>query len=165
ARQRELDRRDAGPLACLEERRPRLRAAALAAEEGAQGIEVETGEEDVEPAERGRVLEMRAFPCSDGVGHVDVEPGEARDAVGLGQRACNRAQPLRDRRYAIRLLPGEDLLERHGYHRRMAAIDQLVDELERSYRDVQERLSDPAVYNDQREPAEVGRLLKEIEAP
>ena len=47
----------------------------------------------------------------------------------------------------------------------MAAIDQLVDELERSYRDVQERLSDPAVYNDHREAAEVGRRLKELEAP
>jgi peptide chain release factor 1 len=47
----------------------------------------------------------------------------------------------------------------------MAAIDQLVDELERSYREAQERLSDPAVYNDHREAAEAGRRLKELEAP
>ena len=47
----------------------------------------------------------------------------------------------------------------------MAAIDDLVDELERSYRETQERLSDPAVYNDHREAAEVGRRLKELEGP
>jgi peptide chain release factor 1 len=47
----------------------------------------------------------------------------------------------------------------------VAAIDQLVDDLERSYREVQERLSDPAVYNDHREAADVGRRLKELEAP
>src|SRR5438067_6725786 len=47
----------------------------------------------------------------------------------------------------------------------MAGIDGLVDELERSYRETQERLSDPTVYNDHREAAEVGRRLKELEAP
>ena len=47
----------------------------------------------------------------------------------------------------------------------MAAIDALVEELERSYKETQERLSDPAVYNDHREAAEVGRRLKELEAP
>ncbi len=47
----------------------------------------------------------------------------------------------------------------------MAAIDQLVDELERSYLETQERLSDPAVYNDHREAAEVGRRLKDLEGP
>ena len=40
-----------------------------------------------------------------------------------------------------------------------------VDELERSYRETQERMSDPAVYNDHREAAEVGRRLKELEEP
>ena len=35
----------------------------------------------------------------------------------------------------------------------MAAIDQLVEELERSYKETQERLSDPAVYNDHTEAA------------
>ena len=39
----------------------------------------------------------------------------------------------------------------------MPGMDELVDELERSYRETQERLSDPAVYNDHREAAEVGR--------
>jgi peptide chain release factor 1 len=47
----------------------------------------------------------------------------------------------------------------------VAGIDQLVDELERSYREVQERMSDPSVYNDHREAAEVGRKLKELEGP
>jgi peptide chain release factor 1 len=47
----------------------------------------------------------------------------------------------------------------------MAGFEDLVDELERSYRDTQERLSDPAVYNDHREAAEVGRRLKELESP
>src|SRR6187549_3562270 len=45
------------------------------------------------------------------------------------------------------------------------AIQELVDELERNYRETQDRLSDPAVYNDHREAAEVGRRLKELEAP
>jgi len=47
----------------------------------------------------------------------------------------------------------------------VAGIDALVEELERSYRETQERMSDPAVYNDHREAAEVGRRLKELEAP
>jgi peptide chain release factor 1 len=47
----------------------------------------------------------------------------------------------------------------------MAGIAQLVDDLERSYRETQERMSDPAVYNDHREAAEVGRRLKELEQP
>jgi peptide chain release factor 1 len=48
----------------------------------------------------------------------------------------------------------------------MAAIlDSLIDELERSYKETQERMSDPSVYNDHREAAEVGRRLKELEGP
>jgi len=47
----------------------------------------------------------------------------------------------------------------------MAGMEELIDELDRSYRETQERLSDPAVYNDHREAAEVGRKLKELEAP
>ncbi len=47
----------------------------------------------------------------------------------------------------------------------MAAIEQLVEELERSYREARERMSDPSVYNDHREAAEVGRRLKELEGP
>src|SRR5919202_5160415 len=45
----------------------------------------------------------------------------------------------------------------------MAPIEALVTELERSYREAQERLSQPSVYNDHREAAEVGRRLKELE--
>jgi peptide chain release factor 1 len=47
----------------------------------------------------------------------------------------------------------------------MAGIEALVDELERSYTEAQERLSDPAVYNDRRAAADAGRRLKELEAP
>src|SRR5438067_1657393 len=47
----------------------------------------------------------------------------------------------------------------------MATIDELVDELDRTYHETHERLSDPAVYNDHREAAEVGRRLKELEGP
>ena len=44
-------------------------------------------------------------------------------------------------------------------------IESLIDELERSYTEVRERLSDPSVYNDHREAADVGRRLKELETP
>jgi peptide chain release factor 1 len=44
-------------------------------------------------------------------------------------------------------------------------FDSLIDELARSYKEVQERMSDPSVYNDHREAAEVGRRLKELEGP
>src|SRR5882724_2464692 len=43
--------------------------------------------------------------------------------------------------------------------------DTLIEDLERSYGEVQERMSDPSVYNDHREAAEVGRKLKSLEAP
>ena len=46
----------------------------------------------------------------------------------------------------------------------MAGLDTLVDELERSYGELQDRLADPNVYNDHREAAELGRRLKELEA-
>src|SRR3954464_4897120 len=44
-------------------------------------------------------------------------------------------------------------------------FDNLIDELERSYKEVQARMSDPSVYNDHREAADVGRKLKELEGP
>ena len=44
-------------------------------------------------------------------------------------------------------------------------FDDLIDELDRSYAEVQQRMSDPSVYNDHREAAEVGRKLKELEGP
>jgi peptide chain release factor 1 len=47
----------------------------------------------------------------------------------------------------------------------MADLEPLVEELERTYRETQERMSDPAVYNDHREAAEVGRRLKDLEGP
>ncbi|HEY0415322.1 MAG TPA: peptide chain release factor 1 [Gaiellaceae bacterium] len=47
----------------------------------------------------------------------------------------------------------------------MAALDDLIAELERSYTETRDRMSDPAVYNDHREAADVGRRLKQLEAP
>jgi peptide chain release factor 1 len=44
-------------------------------------------------------------------------------------------------------------------------IQQLVDELERTYQEAQERMSDPAVYNDRNQAAQAGRRLKELEGP
>jgi peptide chain release factor 1 len=46
-----------------------------------------------------------------------------------------------------------------------ADFDSLVSELERSYAELQTRMADPAVYNDHREAADVGRRLKELEQP
>jgi peptide chain release factor 1 len=47
----------------------------------------------------------------------------------------------------------------------MAALDDLIAELERSYTETRDRLSDPAVYNDHHEAADVGRRLKQLEGP
>jgi peptide chain release factor 1 len=44
-------------------------------------------------------------------------------------------------------------------------IEGLVDELERSYADAQERMSDPAVFSDRQAAAEAGRRLRELEEP
>ncbi|MBM3678527.1 MAG: PCRF domain-containing protein, partial [Actinobacteria bacterium] len=45
----------------------------------------------------------------------------------------------------------------------MASLEQLVDELERSYAELQEKQADPSVYSDHRKAAELGRRLKELE--
>lgn len=45
----------------------------------------------------------------------------------------------------------------------MSSLDRLVDDLQRSYAELQERMADPAVYTDRREAADVGRRLKELE--
>ncbi len=47
----------------------------------------------------------------------------------------------------------------------MSGMEDLVDELERSYLEAQARMSDPAVYNDHKQAASSGRRLKELEAP
>jgi peptide chain release factor 1 len=46
-----------------------------------------------------------------------------------------------------------------------ATIETLVEELERSYTDAQDRMNDPAVYADQNAAREAGRRLKELEEP
>jgi peptide chain release factor 1 len=47
----------------------------------------------------------------------------------------------------------------------MSNLEKLVSELELSYNEAQERMSDPAVYNDRREAEDVGRRLKKLEGP
>ncbi len=47
----------------------------------------------------------------------------------------------------------------------MSNLESLIEELERSYQEAQDRMSDPAVYNDHREAEEVGRRLKKLEGP
>jgi peptide chain release factor 1 len=47
----------------------------------------------------------------------------------------------------------------------MSTMEKLVDDLDRSYHETHERMSDPAVYNDHREAAQVARRLKELEGP
>ena len=44
-------------------------------------------------------------------------------------------------------------------------IDNLVDELERSYAEAQERMNDPNLYSDRNAAADAGRRLKELEGP
>ncbi len=46
-----------------------------------------------------------------------------------------------------------------------ATIETLVDELERSYAEAQERMNDPALYSDRKAAAEAGRKRKELEEP
>jgi peptide chain release factor 1 len=46
-----------------------------------------------------------------------------------------------------------------------AAIEALVEEIERSYAEAQERMNDPAVYADQNAARDAGRRLKELEEP
>src|SRR4051812_5525856 len=46
-----------------------------------------------------------------------------------------------------------------------SAFEKTVEELERAYTEAQERLADPAVYNDHREAAEIGKRVKELEEP
>jgi peptide chain release factor 1 len=47
----------------------------------------------------------------------------------------------------------------------VSSLDELVLELLRNHSAAQERISDPAVYNDPREAADVGRRLKQLEEP
>jgi peptide chain release factor 1 len=46
-----------------------------------------------------------------------------------------------------------------------AAMENLVDELERSYAEAQERMADPAVFSDREAAAETGRRLRALEGP
>src|SRR6185295_5831768 len=45
------------------------------------------------------------------------------------------------------------------------AVENLIQALERSYGEAQERMSDPAVFSDRQAAAEAGRRLKELEGP
>jgi peptide chain release factor 1 len=48
---------------------------------------------------------------------------------------------------------------------RVSTIEQLVDDLDRTYDEAQARMADPSVYDDRREAAEAGRRLKVLENP
>jgi peptide chain release factor 1 len=47
----------------------------------------------------------------------------------------------------------------------VAQMESLIEELERSYSDAQERMSDPAIFSDRQAAAGAGRRLKELEGP
>jgi peptide chain release factor 1 len=47
----------------------------------------------------------------------------------------------------------------------VSQIEQLIEELERTYDDLQEQMSDPAVFADRERAAALGRRLKELEEP
>src|SRR6187551_817210 len=47
----------------------------------------------------------------------------------------------------------------------VSQMDSLIEKLERSYADAQERMSDPAIFSDHQAAAEAGRRLKELEGP
>src|SRR6188472_895077 len=47
----------------------------------------------------------------------------------------------------------------------VSQMDSLIEELERSYADAQERMSDPAIFSDRQQAAEAGRRLKDLEGP
>jgi peptide chain release factor 1 len=47
----------------------------------------------------------------------------------------------------------------------VSQMDSLIEELERSYADAQERMSDPAIFSDHHAAADAGRRLKELEGP
>src|SRR3954454_5503224 len=47
----------------------------------------------------------------------------------------------------------------------VSQMDSLIEELERSYADAQERMSDPAISSDHHAAADARRRLKELEGP
>jgi peptide chain release factor 1 len=47
----------------------------------------------------------------------------------------------------------------------VSQMNSLIDELERSYADAQERMSDPTIFSDHHAAADAGRRLKELEGP
>jgi peptide chain release factor 1 len=47
----------------------------------------------------------------------------------------------------------------------VSQMNSLIEELERSYADAQERMSDPAIFSDHHTAADAGRRLKELEGP
>jgi peptide chain release factor 1 len=47
----------------------------------------------------------------------------------------------------------------------VSQMNSLIEELERSYADAQERMSDPAIFSDRNAAADAGRRLKDLEGP
>ena len=169
ARERELDRGDPASRARLEQRRPRAWRPLRPEHVRLQGAQVEVREDDVEPPREPRVGEVPGRTRSSTASvTARYEGGESAHAVPLRQRLLDCLQPLDDVVDTPWQRCAQHVVQRHRCTtlRRMAAtIENLIDDLERSYTEVQERMSDPSVYNDRREAAEVGRRLKDLEAP
>jgi len=137
-------------------------------EEGAPVVVVSEGESAGDGARRDVVAPVR-----------EVAPKLPRHRVECRRAAATGSPPWTNRHALdagrtrlVRACPGSDpsgrapsLTRAASTIARVAAIDQLVDELERSYLEVQERTSDPALYNDHREATAVNRRLKELEGP
>src|SRR5688572_7209767 len=169
ARERELDRGDAAARARLEQRGPRARRPLGPEHVRSERAKVEVREDDVEPPREARVRERpRPHALVDRLRHGAVEGGERAHPVARRQCLLDRPQPLDDVVDTRRERCAQHVVQRHRCTtlRRVAAtIENLIDDLERSYAEVQERMSDPSVYNDRNEAAAVGRRPKELETP
>ena len=166
--ERELDRQDALSSARLEQRLPGARHASPSANVVRERGQIEVREDDIEPADEGRIGERTGSRgLADRFRYGEVEPVEVRDSIVSGQNGVKRLHTLHHVGYPGGNRRAQHLLESHCSTtlRPVAAIDQLIDELERSYMEVRARMSDPSVYNDHKEAAEVGRRLKDLEVP
>ena len=105
-------------------------------------------------------------PAPDDAG-ADARPDRGLDprapARCSASRGGSRRRSARSRSWLSRLR----LATSRGYPERGhgGAIEDLVDELERSYAEAQERMTDPAVFSDRNAAADAGRRLKELEGP
>jgi peptide chain release factor 1 len=117
----------------------------------------------LETGQTGSRLRLAPTPITRVFG--TTQPGQAGGppfrifAIEGGDQICKEGRPRGSRCFFIANHAGRATIVA------VAGIESLVDELERSYLELQARMSNPAVYNDHREAADVGRRLKELEAP